>query len=420
MASSDEDRGGAMTGATGRADTGRSAAEALSSATLAFGSTALVIAAVLVVLRNVNSPGHNAWPALLLLVPLAVIMLVSHHWRRPWIMVIHLLVGPACIGLYSLIVLENAPAGIAESPFILSLPQMAFVYTIAPSVLGVRSVVFIALAYLFGQASVLLAACTVERFPTFDFQTAAAAFAILVVGVANLALRRRAIHDRRVVERAGREADAAAYQRELEAQVVALFHDTVLSELTVLGTQQPGPLKPSQRASIDRDLSMIAEGAWWSGDVDSRAHGRGPEPLPAVLDEAVAEAQGLGVQVDALGDLASLNRLDAASSAALALALRQAFVNVARHSGSDRAEIVVDGAPDAVVVTVADPGVGFDPQEVPADRLGVSQSILGRIRDAGGDAQLFTSPGNGTAYMFTLPVQAGLPVQAAEAGEAPS
>ena len=71
-----------------------------------------------------------------------------------------------------------------------------------------------------------------------------------------------------------------------------------------------------------------------------------------------------------------------------------------------RAEIVVEGAPDAVVATIADPGVGFDPGEVPEDRLGVAQSILGRIRDAGGEAHLYTSPGNGTAYMLTLPADA--------------
>jgi hypothetical protein len=383
---------------------------ALSSTSLAFGSTALLVAAVLVVLRNVNSPAHNVWPALLLLVPLGALMVVSHHWRRPWIMLLHLLVGPACIGLYSLVILENAPEQIVESPFILALPQMAFVYTVAPNVLGVRSIVHIALAYLFGQTAVLLAALTVDRFPAFDFQTAAAALVILGVAVSNLVLRRRAIRDRRAVERARREAEAIAYQRELEAQVVALFHDTVLSELTVLGSRPPGPLEPSQLASIERDLTMIVEGTWWPGDPAGSGGGSGTDGrLPAVVAEAVRAARAAGVEVEVLGDLGSLHRLSAATTTALALALGQGLVNVQRHSGAGRAEIVVDSAAEAVVVMLADPGEGFDPSAVPGDRLGVSQSILGRIRAAGGQAQLFTAPGDGTAYILTLPVASTAP-----------
>jgi signal transduction histidine kinase len=105
-----------------------------------------------------------------------------------------------------------------------------------------------------------------------------------------------------------------------------------------------------------------------------------------------------------LGDVASLHRFTPAVASALELALRQALVNVHQHSGVDRAELVVDGAVDAVAVMLADAGAGFDPSAVPTDRLGVSQSIMGRLHDVGGETQLYSSPGNGTAYLFTLPV----------------
>jgi HAMP domain-containing protein len=406
-----------MAGVTVRVDTGRSAALALSSSTLAFGSAALVIAATLVILRNVNSPAHNAWPAMLPLVPLAVLMVASHHWRRPWIMLLHLGVGAVSIGLYAFVVLENAPEAIATSPFILALPQLAFVATIAPSVLGIRSIVFVALAYGLGQGAVLVAGAVAGRFPDGDYLTASGALVILVIAVSNLALRRRAIRDRRALDRARREADAMAYQKEFEAQVVALFHDTVLSELTVLGNQQPGPLAAGQRAALERDLAMIAEGEWWPGERGGAASpgeasgaaggdaggADAPVHLPPLVHEAISTARSGGLRVDLLGEVSALHRLDGRAQAALGLALGQALVNAGRHAGTDRAEIVVDGAPDAVVVMVADPGRGFDPDAVPVDRLGVSQSILGRIRDAGGEARLFTSPGAGTAYLFTLP-----------------
>ena len=378
----------------------RSSAAALSSATLGLGSSALVIAAVLLVLRNIAFPGHDSWAALLLLLPLAGLMVLAHFRRTVPVMVLYLLAGSACIGAYAGIILTNAPSALAESPFLLALPQIAFVYTIAPTVLGGRSIVFIALAYLFGQTAVLLTAIFTGVFPRFDSMTALSAFVILAVGVSNLVFRRRSAVDFRAVERARRESDAIAYQQELEAQVVALFHDTVLSELTVLSHQQPGPLGDTQRAAIRRDLTMIEDGAWWP------SHTSGPDrgALPGLVAEVIDGMRSEGLVIEVGGDIASLHRLTPEVVTATALALWQALVNVQQHSGTDRAEIGVDGAPDAVVVMVADAGSGFDEAAVPADRLGVTQSIRGRIHDVGGEVKLWTSPGSGTAYLFTLPV----------------
>ena len=129
-------------------------------------------------------------------------------------------------------------------------------------------------------------------------------------------------------------------------------------------------------------------------------------PLPRAVCATLSEARDEGLTIDVVGDAASLQRLESSVLDALALALRQAFVNVRQHSGVERVEVVLDGAPDAVVVMIADAGSGFDQTAIPTDRLGVSRSILGRIAGTGGSAQLFTSPGSGTAYLFTLPVAA--------------
>jgi heme exporter protein D len=384
----------------------RSTVLATASATLAFGSSALVIAVVLVVLRNLNSPTHNVWLALLYLLPIAAGMVVTHFRRTMPVMIAYLVVGAASIGFYSSILITNAPVSIQESPFILALPQIAFVYTVAPSVFGVRSIVYICAAYLSGQAAVLGAAIQAGRFPSFDYLTLAATVVILLISVSNLVLRRRSVIDHRAVERARREAVASQYQQELESQVVSLFHDTVLSELTVLSHQAPGPVSTAQRAAIERDLAMIEKGAWWPQEVAGAPADTSAAALTPAIAGVLAESRAAGLSIDLSGDLASLHRLTPGTSMALALAVRQALVNVRQHSGVERAEIVVDGAPDAVVVMLADAGTGFDPAAVPGDRLGVTQSIRGRIRDAGGEAQLWTSPGSGTAYMFTLPAAA--------------
>ncbi|MFB2599439.1 sensor histidine kinase [Herbiconiux sp. P17] len=393
-----------MTWGMPREASGRSAVRAISSASLALGSSALVLAAVLVVLRNLNSPAHDGWLALLFLVPIGAVMVLRHFQDSLFVAIAYLLIAAVSIGFYSSSLISNAPDAIVESPFILALPQIAVVYTVAPRLLGVQSLVLICTAYLLGQVAVYSAAMHAGRFPDFDYMTAAATAVVVVISAAELVLRRRTQIDQRAVARARRDADAMTYQQELESQVVALFHDTVLSELTVLSHQPAGPLDDAQRAAIERDLALIAEGAWWPDDVSTPGAASRAGGLPADLASVVAASHADGLTVDVSGDIASLHRFTAAVGAALALAVRQVLVNVHQHSGVDRAELVVDGEADAVVVMIADAGRGFDPAAVPPDRLGVSQSIRGRIRDAGGQTQLWTSPGNGTAFMFTLPV----------------
>uniref|UniRef100_UPI001F52892B ATP-binding protein n=1 Tax=Streptomyces graminilatus TaxID=1464070 RepID=UPI001F52892B len=60
-----------------------------------------------------------------------------------------------------------------------------------------------------------------------------------------------------------------------------------------------------------------------------------------------------------------------------------------------------------VVVTVRDDGPGIPEgrlaQAEGEGRLGVAQSIRGRLRDLGGDAELISVPGQGTEVELTVP-----------------
>jgi signal transduction histidine kinase len=49
-----------------------------------------------------------------------------------------------------------------------------------------------------------------------------------------------------------------------------------------------------------------------------------------------------------------------------------------------------------VFVSVRDRGPGFDLDSVPVDRMGVRESIIGRMRRNGGEARLRAAPGGGT------------------------
>jgi hypothetical protein len=381
----------------------RPAAGAVSAATLAFGVTALGIAVVLVLLRAAYLPGDAVWPALGFLVPIAVLIPLARRRLGWWATVLHLVVAAVSIGGYSFVILAESGAAVAESPFILALPQLAVIYTVAPAVMGTGNLVAIALAYLLGQGAVLVAAAATGRYPSFDGFTAVLTAVVLAVGVADLITRRRAELDSRSVERARREADALAYQREVETQVIALFHDTVLGELTLISHLPPGPLPDGLAAALRRDLALIETGRLWPDELSGAAPALDDLPLPARVALAVAAGRERGLEIDLAGDLASLQRLAPSVAEAVGLALDQVLVNVRRHAGTERVEVVVDGAAREVVLMVSDAGVGFDPGGVGPDRLGVQHSILGRIEAEGGRAQLFTAPGSGTAYLFSLP-----------------
>ncbi|WP_443073231.1 MacS family sensor histidine kinase [Streptomyces sp. NBC_01451] len=101
-----------------------------------------------------------------------------------------------------------------------------------------------------------------------------------------------------------------------------------------------------------------------------------------------------------------------AAAKELAAAVGAALDNVRKHAGEGaRAWILVEDEPDSVVVTVRDDGPGIPEgrlaQAEGEGRLGVAQSIRGRLRDLGGDAELISVPGQGTEVELTVPKDTG-------------
>ena len=99
-----------------------------------------------------------------------------------------------------------------------------------------------------------------------------------------------------------------------------------------------------------------------------------------------------------------MTRLAPAVCRALGLAVAQCLTNVAVHSGTDRAEVVVYGDGVDLTVMIIDDGVGFDAAATAPDRLGLKNSVEARTRRVGGSAQIWSSPGSGTSVMLRVPV----------------
>jgi len=191
-------------------------------------------------------------------------------------------------------------------------------------------------------------------------------------------------------------AERAALAREQErAELAAHVHDSVLQTLALIQKRSADGVEVARLArSQERDLRR-----WLYGD-----HGTSAGTLGASLRAAAAEvedATGATVEVVLVGDL-DARPLDRTGSA-LAQATREALLNAGRHAGgtvSLYAEAVAGGA---LEVFVRDRGPGFDPDAVPGDRLGVRESILGRMDRAGGSARVRRPEQGGTEVVLRLP-----------------
>ena len=87
---------------------------------------------------------------------------------------------------------------------------------------------------------------------------------------------------------------------------------------------------------------------------------------------------------------------------ALIEAAAEAMANAARHSGSSTIDLYAEVRPDGVQINVRDRGRGFDSRTIGSG--GMAHSIVGRVTEAGGIADIKTSPNRGTDVSLFLPM----------------
>jgi anti-sigma regulatory factor (Ser/Thr protein kinase) len=183
------------------------------------------------------------------------------------------------------------------------------------------------------------------------------------------------------------------------------LHDTVLTTLTVLAHDNFGFGPEPVRELCRRDLAFLAQDSWRA---TTPVHAEQPvrTSQPVLPSEAFAHWSAAGLQVNRFEPaepvLAAGLGVDAA--AAVLAAVQECLSNVAKHAGVDVAEVVISRQARDLVVLVVDHGSGFDPEQVPDDRLGLAESVRGRIADLGGSVTVWSRPGAGTTVMLTVPV----------------
>ncbi|WP_070011528.1 ATP-binding protein [Streptomyces abyssalis] len=193
------------------------------------------------------------------------------------------------------------------------------------------------------------------------------------------------------------------------AEVAAHVHDSVLHTLTLIQRSADDPREVSRLARAqERELRN-----WlYKPHGNGKAEEQGPRTLSEAVKATAAEVEdhhGVPIEVVCVGDCPLDEGLEAQIQAA-----REAMVNAAKYGvggiggttrpggqggGTTQAGAVqvfaeVEGR--TVFVSVRDRGPGFDPEAVPEDRMGVRESVIGRMRRHGGTARVRSAPGEGT------------------------
>lgn len=209
----------------------------------------------------------------------------------------------------------------------------------------------------------------------------------------------------------GRAHRAERHASELEAQrrqSARLLHDTVLATLTLLAHSGVGvtPEALRQQASDDarllRQLRLGATPTPQSSGSYQLGPGSETEPVLGRTLESVKQRFGrMGLEVSWHGTGQVL--LPSEVLDAFLLALAECLENVRRHSGVTQAHVTITDDETTVRAMVTDAGVGFDIADIDEAKLGFAESVVARLREVGGNARLFSSPGAGTTVVLEVP-----------------
>lgn len=386
----------------------RTTSTAIARAGHAAAAVCLTAVGLVVISIQAFLPQVILWPALVVLIPMAVLLILLDRSPSGFIAVSYLAIGGLCVVWYSLIASTQLGTPVANDDFTIVLLKLALILVIGVSPSLGLSMVWTTVAYLVGEVASAVALVVLGS--PWQFDTVSFVVWFIVVGLlAVLRVDRLTGRDSQSeIYRAAREEMLADVRRVFDQRAIALLHDTVLNQLAVI-TSTPGELSPVVRGAIRADLETIVGQEWFDveqkgirGDAaldrsawsDARAH-----RLQAIIDDAAAGE----VRIELSGDVSVLDGLDAEAFDEFARAIGQCVANVRRHAGVSSADVILGAGTDEVSAMVIDGGRGFPLDARTDGRLGVGTSIVGRLETIGGSATVWSQPGKGTSVLLRVP-----------------
>ena len=182
---------------------------------------------------------------------------------------------------------------------------------------------------------------------------------------------------------------------EERSEIAAHLHDSVLQTLALIQrAEAPGRARTLARRQERELRAWLFDERPPDGDGDVTT-------ISAALERVVTEVEDrhdIEVDLVVVGDGEMDARLDA-----LVAAVREAAHNAARHAGVPEVSVYVEVEPHRVTAFVRDRGKGFVLDHVEPGRVGLRESIIGRMARHGGRAEVHTAPGEGTEVSLEVP-----------------
>lgn len=208
---------------------------------------------------------------------------------------------------------------------------------------------------------------------------------------------------RRSTERLSRalRAEAATAERERLARSI---HDSVLQVLARVrkrGLELGGEAADLAHLAGEQEVTLRALVA--AGPPESTEDGE---------DDLASRLQTLSTAKAQVAVPATAVTLPSSMAADLFSVVREALENAERHGGPEaRAWVLLEDLTDEVVISIRDDGPGIPEGRLAAaesqGRMGVAQSIRGRVAQLGGTITLETAPGEGTEWELRVPRPGG-------------
>jgi signal transduction histidine kinase len=190
--------------------------------------------------------------------------------------------------------------------------------------------------------------------------------------------------------------ERAARVRETDrAEIAAHLHDSVLQTLALI----------QQKADPASDAARLARAQ--ERELRDWLFAGSPGSSVDLADELRRIAAVIEQEYAAQINVVAAGQSPGSVPDALLGAAREAMLNAARHAGGT-VSVYLESSPTALELTVTDRGPGLSLDDIPHDRMGVRESILGRMRRIGGSAELSPGPGgSGTEVRLLLPLTDG-------------
>jgi signal transduction histidine kinase len=185
-------------------------------------------------------------------------------------------------------------------------------------------------------------------------------------------------------------------------RVLGLWSDLMRERATRVREEQRAEIAAHLHDSVLQTLALIQNRAGASSEVARIARAQERELRDWLFERDVPVADDLSAELRSIAAAVELDypvRIEVVATGAsvtgipsLVAASREAMLNAARHAGGE-VSVYLETSAAALDVFVRDRGPGVDLDALGSDRLGIRESIIGRMTRAGGTATV--RPGAG-------------------------